>query len=108
MIASVVVYSKPGRNEYGEEVMILSGGEIYERPVRHNFAVYRWDVKFKMKKNYRLHKRKIIKKGLQRYTILYLRHAIGSRKTFIDFDTLDQAQRYLRDNAGKLFGVIDL
>ena len=50
MISSVVFYSKPGKNESGEEVMILSGGEIYERPVKHNFAVYRWDVTFKMKK----------------------------------------------------------
>lgn len=108
MISSVVVYSKPGRDESGEEVMILSGGEIYERPVRHNFAVYRWDVTFKMKKNYRLHKRKFIKKGLKRYTILCLRRAVGSRKTFIDFDTLDQAQKYLQLNAGKLFGVIDI
>ena len=108
MISSVVVYSKPGRNESGEEVMILSGGEIYERPVKHNFAVYRWDIKIKMKKNYRLHKRKLIEKGLKRYTILYLRHAVGSRKTLIDFDTIDQAQKYLQYNAGKLFGVIDI
>jgi len=108
MISSIVVYSKPGRNECGEEVMILSGGEIYERPVKHNFAVYRWDVKFKMKKNYRLHKRKFIKKGLLRYTILLLKHAVGSRKTSIDFDTLDQAQKYLQLDAGKLFGIIDI
>ena len=66
MISSIVVYSKPGRKENGEEVMILSGGEIYERPVNHNFAVYRWDVKIKMKKNYRLHKRKLIKKGFKK------------------------------------------
>ena len=104
MISSVVVYSKPGRNEYGEEIMVLSGGEIYERPVKHNFAVYKWNVTFKMKKNYR----KFIKKGLQRYTILYLRHAVGSRKTSIDFDTLNEAQKYLQFNAGKLFGVIDI
>ena len=108
MISSIVVYSKPGRDEYGEEVMILSGGEIYERPGKHNFAVYRWNVTFKIKKNYRLHKRKFIKKGLQRYTILYLRRAVGSRKTCIDFDTLNEAQKYLQFNAGKLFGVIDI
>ncbi len=108
MISSIEVYSKPGRDEYGNEVMILSGGEIYERPEKHNFAVYRWDVKFKVKKNYRLHKRKFIKKGLQKYTILLLKHSVGIRKICVEFDTIDQAQLYLQIDAGKLFGVIDI